>query len=194
MIKTAIKYCAIASKELGPRTFHGYIYIKGLEGALHLQATDGARLHSVKCYVEHDLPVGTIVKAPTKSLVNLVKTVGKLRVDKVSLKAARHIGQPLTFHLPDTLLTVASYVTEFDPLQVCQDGWAHRNEPVELIGFDTGLLADAHKAFSMLKPIHGAVNFQFYGALAGAMLKPGFQPTVADLHDACVVIMPCPGV
>lgn len=191
MIKTAIKFCAIASKALGSRPFEGYIAIKGLEGALHLQATDGSRLHSIKCYVEHDLPVGALIKVPTKSLEDVAKAAGKRGIDKVSLMVERHIGWTLVLNLPDTTLTVECFDTDFDPLHVCQGSWAYRDEPVKVIGFDTGLLADAHKAFSMLKPIHGAVSFQFYGDTAGTLLKPEFLPTVAALHDASIIITPC---
>lgn len=205
MIKTAVKFCAIASNKKADQNLPypaRYITIKSLENALHLQATDGHRVHSIKCYVAHNLPVGTIIKVLTKDLENAVKEAGRRKVERVSLNLlaapitdvapqAERENRRMTLHLPDAALSVEYFVSDFDPLHE----WSVRQpldaDPVELIGFDTGLLADAHKAFKMLKPVHGAVRFEFNGTRAGALLTPKFQPTVPALYDACIVIIPC---
>ena len=72
MLSTAIKFCVIANKKPGPHTHYraGYITIKGLDGALQLQATDGHRVHSIKCYVDHNLPVGTLIQVAAEDLEN----------------------------------------------------------------------------------------------------------------------------
>lgn len=204
MLSTAIKFCAIASKKPGSRTHSqaGYTTIKGLKGALHLQATDGHRVHSIKCHVEHNLPVGTTIQVLTENLENAVKVASRRPVNRVSLNLlsaplkdvapqAERENRRITFHLDDAALSVEYFLSDFDPLHECQVRRPHKADPVEVIGFDTGLLADAHKAFKMLKPKHGAVRFEFFGTTAGTLLTPEFLPTVAALHDACIIIMPC---
>lgn len=204
MIKTAIKFCAIASKKPGPHTHFRAVYttIKSLEGVLHLQTTDGHRVHSIKCYVEHDLPVGTTIQVLTKDLENAVKVAGRRPVNRVSLNLllaplkdvapqAERENRKITFHLPDTAISVEYFLTDFDPLHECEVRRPHKADPGEVIGFNTGLLVDAHKAFKMIKPVHGAVRFELFGTMAGTMLTPEFLPTVPALHDACIIIMPC---
>jgi hypothetical protein len=204
MLNTALKFCAIASKKPNQYTHFraSYITIKGLDGALHLQATDGHRVHSIKCRIDHNLPTGTTVQVAAEDLDNAVKALGRNEVSRVALNET---GAPdgaaaplevkdngtLTLHLKHTTLIVKYYLNSFDPLQEYQVRRPKVAEPVWLIGFDTGLLADAHKAFKMLKPVHGAVRFEFYGDTSGAVLTPEFPSTVAALYDACIIIMPC---
>lgn len=204
MLSTAIKFCAIASKKPSPYTpFRAsYITIKGLDGALHLQATDGHRVHSIKCHIEHNLPTDVVIQVRADDLEQVAEDAGRCEVSKVSLNLpAPHLdgtapqsereNRRMTFHLQDTSFSVEYFLSNFDPLHECQVRRPNKAVPVEIIGFDTGLLADAHKAFKMLNPVHGAVRFEFYGATTGTLLTPEFPPDIAALHDACIVIMPC---
>lgn len=204
MLSIAIKFCAIASKKQSPYTpFRAsYITIKGSDGALHLQATDGHRVHSIKCRIDHNLPADVVIQVKADDLEQVAKAVGRREVSKVSLNLtaaplngivpqAERENRRITFHLQNDSLSVEYFLSNFDPLHECQVSRPHEAVPVEIIGFDTGLLADAHKAFKMLNPVHGAVRFEFYGATSGTSLSPEFPPAFASLHDACIIIMPC---
>lgn len=195
MIKTAIKFCAYASAKQGPHTHFRALYttISALPSALHLQATDGHRVHSIKCYIEHDLPIGALMQVQTENLMNMVKMAGRAAITRASLNPTPDKRENrLTFHLSTgETVTMECHPNSFDPLKECEVRRPHRADPIEVIGYDSGYLADAHKAFSLLKPVHNAVRFEFHGTMAGTLLTPHFLPTVPALHEACVVIMPC---